>query len=177
MTKLRDALALLVAVALGAGAIFLGLNWNGSSSPDADAITPGALYTTSFPDLHGQPQTLGQWQGKVVVLNLWATWCAPCRQEIPVLINMQRKYAERGVVVVGLAMDETAPVAKYSREMNIDYPILVGGTNASPFARRLGNNNGLLPFTVLIDRTGKIVTSHLGELNEARLENLLAPLI
>ncbi|MEO6023774.1 MAG: TlpA disulfide reductase family protein [Burkholderiales bacterium] len=179
MGKFRDALALLVAVSLGAGAIYLGLNWDQSSQQDtvADPLSAGALYTTSFPDLNGNTQALGQWQGKIIVLNLWATWCAPCREEIPVLIKLQRKYAQHGVIFVGLALDDNEPVAKYSKEMGIDYPILVAGSAANEFARRLGNRNGLLPFTVIIDRSGKTVTGHLGGLDETRLEKMLQPLI
>lgn len=179
MGKFRDALALLVAIFLGAGAIYLGLNWGPSKQQEivADPLSPGALYTTSFPDLKGNAQALGQWQGKIMVLNLWATWCAPCRDEIPVLIKLQRKYVERGVIFVGLALDDAEPVAKYSKEMGIDYPIVVGGAGAGEFARRLGNRNGLLPFTVIVDRSGKTVTSHLGALDEPRLEKMLQSLL
>lgn len=178
--QFRDRIALAVAVLLGVGAMYLGGTWNkkgGQQILPADVLAPGVFYATSFPDLQGKSRALGEWQGKIIVLNLWATWCGPCREEIPVMIKIQEKYRDRGVVFLGLALDEKLPVEKYAEEMGINYPVLLDDMASSEFARRIGNKNGLLPYTVLVDRSGKIVTTKLGGVDEKFLEQMLAPLL
>ncbi|MEO5863114.1 MAG: TlpA disulfide reductase family protein [Burkholderiales bacterium] len=180
MNKIRDRLALIVAVSLGVGSIYLGSTWNREPTTQilpADVLSPGALYTSSFPDLEGKVHPLGEWQGKIMVLNLWATWCGPCREEIPIMVKLHQKYREQGVTFIGLAMDEKGPVEKYAKEMGINYPILLGDITLGDFGRRLGNNNGGLPYTVIIDRAGKIVTTRLGGVDEKFLEQVLHPLL
>lgn len=180
MNKFRDRIALIVAVSLGVGAVYLGTSWNKEPTTKilpADVLSPGVLYASSFADLSGKSHALGEWQGKIIVLNLWATWCSPCREEIPILIKMHEKYREQGLMFIGLAMDERAPVEKYAKEMGITYPILLGDITLGEFGRRLGNGNGGLPYTVIIDRTGKIVTTRLGGIDEKFLEQVLQPLL
>lgn len=180
MTKIRDRIALCVAMLLGIGAMYLGTTWKKDSSTQilpADLLSPGVLYATVFPDLAGKPRALGEWQGKIVVLNLWATWCVPCREEIPIMIKLQEKYGERGLTFIGLAMDDQKPVEKYAKEMGINYPILLGDIGLGEFGRRLGNANGGLPYTVIIDRSGKIIATRLGGVDENFLENALTPLL
>ena len=180
MKKIRDLIALAVACLLGVGAVYLGLNWNkvGTQQPQPVAtLSPGALYTTSFPDLEGKARSLGEWQGKVMVLNLWATWCGPCREEIPVMVKLQQKYRDQGLTFVGVAMDEKGPVEKYAKAMGINYPILLGDLTLGEFGQRLGNNTGGLPYTVIVDRSGKIITTRLGGVDEKFLELMLQPLL
>ena len=180
MNKLRDHVALIVAVLLGAGAIYLGTHWKKEPTTQilpADVLSPGVLYASSFPDLSGKARPLGEWQGKIIVLNLWATWCGPCREEIPIMIKMHEKYRAQRLTFIGLAMDEQAPVEKYAKEMGINYPILLGDISLGEFGRRLGNSNGGLPYTVIIDRTGKIITTRLGGVDEKFLEQVLQPLL
>jgi thiol-disulfide isomerase/thioredoxin len=107
------------------------------------------------------------------VINFWATWCAPCRQEIPGLIGIQRKHAANGVQVVGIAVDQADKVQQYAREIGINYPVLVAGMDGSTLARDLGNRTGALPFTVVLDRAGKLIKSHLGLITEEELDKLL----
>lgn len=180
MTKIRDLVALVVAILLGVGSVYLGLNWNKQGAQPAQPVatlSAGALYTTSFPDLEGKVHALGEWQGKVMVLNLWATWCEPCREEIPVMVKLQQKYRDQGLTFIGLAMDDKAPVEKFAKEMGINYPILLGDIAIGDFGRRLGNKNGGLPYTAIIDRSGKIITTKLGGVDEKFLEQELQPLL
>jgi thiol-disulfide isomerase/thioredoxin len=180
MKKIRDLVALMVAIFLGVGAVYLGVNWSEDevhNAPSVASLSAGALYTTSFMDLEGKTRSLGEWQGKVMVLNLWATWCGPCREEIPILIKLQQKYRDQGLIFIGLAMDEKAPVEKYAKEMGINYPILLGGVSLGEFGQRLGNNAGALPYTVIIDRSGKIMTTRLGGIDEKFLEQILPALL
>jgi peroxiredoxin len=131
------------------------------------------LWATSLPDSHGREQALSQWQGEVLVLNFWATWCPPCREEIPDFMALHAQYQSRKVAFVGIAIDSARSVADFSSEMKITYPILIGEGEAHALAQALGNASGALPYTVVIDRAGRIVLSHLGRLPRARLEAAL----
>jgi thiol-disulfide isomerase/thioredoxin len=110
-------------------------------------------------------------------VNFWATWCAPCREEIPELTKIQEKYAANGVQIVGIALDNVLKVREYAKEMRIEYPLLIGFGETLGLARDLGNSAGVLPFTVVLDRTGKLVHAHAGAITEASLSAELAPLL
>jgi thiol-disulfide isomerase/thioredoxin len=133
-------------------------------------IAPSALYAASFPGLDDQVQALGKWQGQVVVLNFWATWCVPCREEMPMFDRVHKKLASKGVVIVGLAADDKPKVASFLQASPVSYPILIGDFEALAFARRLGNKQAALPYTAIIDRAGNIVRTKLGPYTEAELE-------
>jgi thiol-disulfide isomerase/thioredoxin len=186
MRKTLDAVALAVAILLGFGALYMGWSWKTSPAatesraPDEapkPTISPGVLYATTFLDLSGKQRALGEWQGKVVVLNFWATWCAPCLEEIPLFVKLQSKYADKGLVFVGLAIDEGEKVGPYARKIGINYPILLGETDGAEFGHRVGNMSGSLPFSAVIDRGGKVVTTRLGIFKEEQLEKILVPLL
>jgi thiol-disulfide isomerase/thioredoxin len=113
----------------------------------------------------------------VVVLNFWAPWCPPCREEIPDFIKLQDKYHERGLVFIGVALDEKIKVQAFADEMGINYPILLGEMEAVDLARKIGNRLGGLPFTVIVDRNGKIIASEVGGLTLDRLEKMVLPLL
>jgi thiol-disulfide isomerase/thioredoxin len=131
----------------------------------------------SFPDLSGQPATIAGWRGKVVVVNFWASWCAPCREEIPGLLSLQRKYAGNGLQVVGIAVDSVDNSKSAAAALGIAYPVLIGGLGSIELTRQLGNKAGALPYTVILDRDGRLVATHLGLISEAKLEQLLRPLL
>jgi thiol-disulfide isomerase/thioredoxin len=149
----------------------------------ASLISPAAegaaqrLLSASLPDLSGKPQTFAQWRGKLLVVNFWATWCTPCREEIPVLMKAQIQYASNGVKIVGIALDNADKVRDYAREMRIDYALLIGGMETLGMAKELGNRAGVLPFTVILDRSGRVVHAHAGALTEALLSAILTPLL
>ena len=148
-----------------------------AKSPPAVGVEAGL----SAPDfmiknLRGGMTSLSQHRGKVVLINFWATWCAPCREEIPDFIALRARYHARNVEIVGIAIDAAAPVKAYAAEMKMPYPILIGEGPAHELARALGNTTGALPYTVVIDPAGKIVHRHLGRLPGARLEAILTPL-
>ena len=139
------------------------------ASPDARA----ALLSARFPDLDQKSQALDQWRGKVVVVNFWATWCAPCREEIPMFVRLQDAHRSRGLQFVGIAIDQPAAVRPFAEELRMNFPILIGGIDAIDLTRKLGNRAGVLPYTVVIDREGRISALHVG----AAKENVLAPLL
>jgi thiol-disulfide isomerase/thioredoxin len=138
--------------------------------PSGDTILAAA-----FPDLNGQRQALSQWRGKVLVLNFWATWCPPCREEIPGFMKLQRELADNGVQVVGIAIDRGDNVNDFAREFGINYPLLLGEDTAFELQSRLGNRSGELPFTVVIDANGRPLSRHLGALSTDQLRALLPP--
>jgi thiol-disulfide isomerase/thioredoxin len=169
----RIALGIAVAViALGAG-IYIQFIRYATHTPAGIA----ALARTAFPDLAGKPLTLDTWKGKVRVVNFWATWCAPCRKEIPELIAFQQQNAANGTQVVGIAVDQVDKVLDYAKEMGINYPVLVAGMAGVDLARQAGNPSGALPFTIVLDRSGNVVNTHLGALTREELHKLLPPLI
>ena len=135
-----------------------------------------ALHAASFPDLAGKSRPLAEWQGRVVVVNFWATWCAPCREEIPLLMAIGQKYRSNGVEIVGIAIDNGPKVAEYARFMKITYPVLLAEADGLDLMRRLGNTGGGLPYTVIIGRQGKVVHRKLGAYKQPELEAAIAPL-
>lgn len=174
-------------VALGlAAALAIGLGWFAgvrllASAPDQHASASGVrvaeVWSASLPDLAGNKQPLKQWQGKVLVLNFWAPWCPPCRDEIPGFIRLQEKFADRGLQFVGVALDDPAKVAAYVDETGIGYPILLGDMAAVSLGQAAGNRLGGLPYTLILDRRGNPVETVTGGLDEARLEAIVTPLL
>lgn len=137
-----------------------------SSVNNAELTT---LPNESFPDLSGTSHSLQEWSGKVVVLNFWATWCPPCRKEIPLFIDLQAKLGDKGLQFVGIAVDKTEDVRDYAEKNRINYPILIGSDNAIKLARQLGNHFDGLPFSIIFDRQGQATYLQAGELKEATL--------
>ncbi|RMG58086.1 MAG: TlpA family protein disulfide reductase [Gammaproteobacteria bacterium] len=131
----------------------------------------------SLPDLDGQQHGIGEWDGKVVLLNFWATWCPPCQKEIPDFMQVRKELGDRGFEVVGVAIDQHDAVADYVDGLGIPYPILQGEADAAEVARRYGNSLGGLPYSVIIDREGRIRYARARPLNAEQLRALVAPLL
>ena len=162
---------------LFAGAGYLFYQWQGGARPPDPVAVGQIVLAASFAGLDDQPQALEQWRGKVLVVNFWATWCAPCREEIPGFIKFQDQYGARGVQFVGLAIDGKERVGPYAREIGINYPVLLGGLQSMDFARQVGNSRGVMPFTLVLDRKGRVVATEIGILRPEKLETLLKPLL
>jgi len=155
-----------------------GFHFNRSSliSRAADSAAH-RLMLTSLTDLNGKAQTLSQWRGDVLVVNFWATWCAPCREEVPALVKVQKRYVASSVKIVGIALDDAVKVRDYAEKMDIGYVLLIGVAATLGMVKDLGNRAGVLPFTFVLDRTGKLVHTHAGAHTEASLGAVLAPLL
>jgi len=123
-----------------------------------------------LPDLDGKMHALGDYHGRRMVVNFWASWCRPCLEEIPALVDAQRKFGENRPIVLGIAMDEPDHVRAFLAAHPVNYPILLGDMKAPSTTRKLGNERELLPYSVLIDADGSILATHAGVLAPALLE-------
>ncbi|TCV96039.1 thiol-disulfide isomerase/thioredoxin [Luteibacter rhizovicinus] len=132
-------------------------------------IRPDASYV----DVDGHSHRLADWNGKRVLLNFWASWCAPCRKEMPLLNAAQKKYAGQNIVVVGVAEDTADDVRAYLAQRPVDYPIVLAASDAPGASLSMGNTRRLLPYSVLIGTDGRILKSKLGALGEDELDDWL----
>ena len=159
--------------ALAGTALWLGERSQGPTPARAD-IAPTALYASTFADATGQAQSLGRFQGHVLVINFWATWCAPCRAEMPAFSRLHERWQGRGVQFVGLSNEDPALVRRFSAEVPVAYPLWTGGGAVDQLSRRLGNHLGVLPHTAILDRNGGVLESRIGPYTESQLEERLA---
>ncbi|MGQ0659208.1 MAG: TlpA family protein disulfide reductase [Chromatiales bacterium] len=127
-------------------------------------------------DIDGKERRLSEWDGKVLVVNFWATWCPPCREEIPDFVKLQQQFEGQGVQFIGIAMDRPDAVREFMASVPINYPVLIGDEEGS-IVRQYGNDLGALPYTVVIDRKGKIILTRRGLFRpteaDATIRNLL----
>jgi thiol-disulfide isomerase/thioredoxin len=124
--------------------------------------------------LDGQPHSLDEWRGKLLLVNFWATWCTPCLHEIPALVKLQQQYAARGLQIVGPAVDDPDAVRSMLGPLGINYPVLTGTPDAMiDLMEKLGNGPGGLPFSLVVGADGLIIDRHLGEFSSAELAQLV----
>jgi len=178
------ALALL---ALGSGAagflLYLGLVDHrhpvGDGLPPLPAAPQAAEFAPDFvlPDIDGTPRSSDEWDNTIRVVNFWATWCPPCIREIPLLVEIQDEYAEQGVQVLGIAIDETEAVVDFATDFAFNYPVLIGQEDAMDLGHRFLNGFIGLPFTAFTDRSGRIIRVHSGEIHREQIVAILADLL
>ncbi len=148
------------------------------STSDSHAnISSAPLFKSHMADIQAKPQPLSQYQGKVIVLNFWATWCPPCRDEMPELSELQLAYQSKNVVVLGIAVDELNLVQEYLQASPVNYPILIADYAGMDLSEQLGNDHGILPYTVIIDSHGEVIKTFLGRISRPALEPVLQPLL
>ncbi len=167
-------------IALGAGSFFRSLLsdiYQTELTSEESQQGAKAILEASLPDLQGDDQAVSQWLGKVMVVNFWATWCTPCREEIPEFIEAQNKYGDQGLIFVGIAIDQLDKVKMFSQEFGINYPVLIGSFNTWSLLEAAGNRMSALPYTVVLNRSGEIVDTYLGRVNLKKLEKLVEPLL
>ena len=129
----------------------------------------------SLQDTEGATRTLSDWKGKVILLNFWATWCPPCKYEIPDFMEYQAKYGDAGFQIIGIGIDDPERIKAYYDEMGMNYPVLI---NTDPeLMSQWGNQAQVLPYSVVIDRQGEIRYIHRGQLDHPVFEQKIKPLI
>ncbi|RAO78293.1 redoxin [Dyella jiangningensis] len=136
----------------------------GSTAPDL-----------SLPALDGKQHRLSDYRGRRVLLNFWATWCAPCLKEMPALARTQANVGEKGAIVIGIAMDDPARVKAFLASHPVNYPILIGSLESPSTSLQLGNVGELLPYSVLLDENGRVLATRRGVLDDDQLQRWLAP--
>ncbi|KAA3632073.1 MAG: TlpA family protein disulfide reductase [Proteobacteria bacterium] len=155
---------------LSAGALALVAGyWIGGVREDG-RIAAGAtrLVDVSLPDSKGDMRTLGEWSDQAILLNFWATWCAPCRDEIPELVEAQSTFGDRGLQVIGVAIDKPEQVRAFMDDIGFNYPTLIAETKGMELMATYGNA-GALPFTVAFDREGRLVGKKLGRVSRSEI--------
>lgn len=170
--------ALTAAIALVAGYI---TSRSTTAAPPPAASAPetatAALFALTLPDSDGQFQSLAQWRGKIIVVNFWATWCPPCREEIPDFATTSRRFADAPVQFVGLSIDTVDKVRQFKAELDVPYPLLIASPQVLGLAVDLGNPSQGLPFSIIIDRAGAVREIKLGTLNQNELEGKIRALL
>lgn len=178
MTPLRRSLLIAGVGGLAAVAGYYAHLWRiGSLGLSATDEAAAAILGSRLTTLDGSKQTLAGFRGRILIINYWATWCAPCREEIPLFVRLQDEYGDKGVQFVGIAIDQADKVRDFAREFGINYPLLIGGVDAVDLSRHAGNTAGVLPYTLIMNREGKIAVNLVGSLSEGRLRQALAPLL
>ncbi|MFZ6873150.1 TlpA disulfide reductase family protein [Undibacterium sp. Di27W] len=162
-----------IVLAVVLGAVFAGLgiyagNLQTTPKPPADKAV-AQLMVQQFKDAEGKSQTMAQWQGKFLVVNFWATWCAPCVQEMPELSSLQQEFKGKPVQILGPGIDSPSNIAEFSKKYQISYPLFAAGMEGTELSRQLGNAGGGLPFTILISPDGRVLKSYLGRLKMQEL--------
>lgn len=147
-----------------------------SKSPAPTSSTQ-ALFTASFSDENGKPQPLNQYEGKVVVLNFWASWCEPCREEMPELSELHTTYKDNNVVVLGMAIEDVAGINDFLKETKVSYPLFAADVQGMDIAASLGNDKGVLPYTVIIKADVTVAKTYFGRITKPLLEQTLKTIL
>lgn len=166
----RWVMTALLTVVLGAGIRWLYEDWQTLRQPVAARHTE-QLWAAEFKDASGKPYALQQYRGKPMIVNFWATWCEPCREEMPEISALAEAHPE--VVVLGLAIDDAASVHEFVQAMPIAYPLLIAEEDGMLLAEALGNHKGVLPYTVILSASGEVRQTFLGRVNRQMLQKAL----
>lgn len=194
--RIRQLLALLALGGLACACVYLGAwlyQWLQTEQPAATGVTAavpapaaapeptqmlGLLRPAfSLPDLEGRLRSVDEWNGKVIALNFWATWCPPCLEEVPEFIGLQARYQDAGLQFVGIALQRPEEVRGFAQQHGMNYPTLAGEQAVMQLAQEYGNHLGALPYTVLIGRDGRIAYVRVGALSGAQAETLIQGLL
>lgn len=176
----------LIVVAIGIIGLAAGVGvysyLNQADAPKTASIKATTMVGSKRPDftlmdVDDGKHSINEWDGKVLIVNFWATWCPPCRREIPAFIALQEKYESKGFTIVGVALDSKQAAIDYVDPMGINYPILIGDTEGIAISQEYGNKLGVLPYTVIVDRQGIIRHTLAREVHLDEAEKLITPLL
>jgi len=180
---MKTIIIILIAAAAATGGYFLQQN---VQTPSADQAVKTHLAKSSpvsvvgqlrpdfsLPDLEDKQHSISEWDGKVRLVNFWATWCPPCLREMPAFIEVQEQLGDKEFVIIGIAIDYKDTVQDFVDSMGVNYPILYGEMSALELTTLYGNRLGVLPFSVFIGKDNKIISVHNGEITAETIKNLL----
>ncbi len=158
-------------LALGGGILVRGLTL------PAEQVSAQPLPDFEFPDVSDQQHSISEWQGKIRVINFWATWCPPCIKEMPAFVEMQDQFGSKGLQFIGIALEDKEPVKEYLAKMKINYPILIGDFAGVSLAHQLGNTVDAVPFTLIFNQKGEIIYQHQGGISKEDILEVIQPLM
>ncbi len=128
-------------------------------------------------DIEGKLRNMDEWNGKVLLVNFWATWCPPCKREMPAFIELHNEYEKKGFEIIGIALDDKDSVQDFVNTLGVNYPVLTAENNGLALSRAYGNHIGALPFSVFIDRAGIIQFVKVGEISKQQVIDVIKPLL
>jgi thiol-disulfide isomerase/thioredoxin len=132
-----------------------------------------AFFANSWQTPDGKPANSDNWRNKVLVVNFWASWCPPCVEEMPALSKIAQEYADKNVLIVGIGIDSPSNIRDFLEKTPVSYPIVIGGLEGSNLSKQMGNTQGALPYTVIINPQGKSIYTKLGKINEDELKKAI----
>lgn len=184
MTKINSVILMVGMAAAGLVSGYLYNNWQQQQkisqikiSTNKETAVSSVRPLFKLKDLEGKTRDIKEWDGRVLLINFWATWCPPCRREIPAFIELQEKYKDKGFTIIGIALDEKQAVIDYSDPMGVNYPLLMAEQEGIALTKAYGNRLGSLPFSVIVDRKGNITQRKRTELTFAQVEAMIKPLL
>lgn len=163
---------ILIIVALFA---LLGGIWLQSRTSEDIRSEVSELPDYRLPDLNGIEHRLSEWREKIIIVNFWATWCPPCREEIPEFVALQNEYQD--LQFVGIAIEDREAVADYLDFVDINYPMLIAGDQGIILTQQWGNSSGTLPFSIIFNQQGQVLHKQLGRLTRSKILEIVEPLM
>lgn len=157
----------LIALIFAGIGIWFGVRHHTPAVPESPAVA--ALFTQQLEDVDGKTQALSHFHGKTLIVNFWATWCAPCVEEMPELTALQQEVSSRNIQIIGIGIDSPSNIREFAAKYKIAYPLFMGGMAGTDLSRNLGNKTGGLPFTVVIGPEGDVRKTYLGRLKMEQL--------
>lgn len=147
------------------------------SNAKYSTLSTQEFFAANLPNENGVDQALRQYKGKIIVLNFWATWCPPCREEMPELSQLHQEYQNKNVAVLGVAIDEQGLVKEFTQSTPVSYPLFAAENEGMALGNNLGNDKGVLPYTVIINTDGSVVKTYFGRISKSLLETTLSTLL
>lgn len=178
MNKTKVAISLTLALIVVTG-IWFTLNQKPATTQASapSRLMPEQIPSFTLKDTEGVVRNSSEWDGKVLIVNFWATWCPPCLEEMPILIEFQEQYSSQGVQVVGVAVDNLEQVKDFIDGYGINFPVMVGSDDAIALAQKMGNRISALPYTAIFSSTGKTIYAQPGKITEESLKKAIKPLL
>ena len=139
----------------------------------ADDPAIKAFFANSWQTPDGKSVDTNEWRGKVLVVNFWASWCPPCVEEMPTLDKLQAEFKTKNVLFVGIGIDSPSNIRQFLEKTPVSYPIVIGGLEGSNISKQMGNAQGALPYTVIMNTQGKANSSKLGKISEEELRSAI----